>query len=310
MRLKLEISKLGSLARETLVEWLDDDLVTHAASLAYYTVFSIAPTLVIAVALAGTLFGAEAARGQIQGQIQGMVGESGARAIGEMMVSAAQPGRGLLATLVGTGVLVFGATGVFASLQNALNRIWGAKPSTTNSVVSFFRTRFLSFAMVLGTGFLLLVSLVISAGLAAASQWLGGRFPGLESVWQPVNFLVSFGVVTALFAMTYKVLPDAKVAWRDVWLGAAVTAGLFNIGQLGIGLYLGKSSIASGYGAAGSLAVLLVWIYYSSMVLFLGAEFTQVCARARVPATEGSKKDLVIHRDQLAQSMSSAARGV
>jgi membrane protein len=281
MKLKSAVWNLLSLAKATLLKWSEDDVATHAASLAYYTVFSIAPTLVIAVAVAGSLFGAEAARGEIQAQIQGMVGDAGAKVIEDMMVSAAKPGAGLLASLLGALLLIFGATGVFAALQNALNHIWGAKPRTTNGVISFLRTRFVSFAMVLGTGFLLLVSLVVSAGVSAVGKWMGGLVPGLESFWQSVNFLVSFGVVTVLFAMIYKVLPDVKVAWADVWLGAAVTAVLFNIGKLAIGLYLGKSSVASGYGAAGSLAVLLVWIYYSAMILFLGAEFTQVRATAR-----------------------------
>jgi membrane protein len=271
------VRRWGSLLKQTIVQWIEGDVATHAASLAYYTVFSIAPTLIIAVALAGALFGKEAARGEVQTQIQGLVGVSGAKVIEDMMVSAGQRGSGL-AGFLGVLVLVFGATGVFAALQNALNHIWKVKPRTTNGVLEFLRTRFVSFAMVLGVGFLLLVSLVVSAGISAVGKWLGGLMPGLEAGWQVVNFIVSFGVVTALFAMIYKVLPDVKVAWRDVWLGAAVTAVLFNIGKFAIGLYLGKSSVASSYGAAGSLAVLLLWIYYSSIVLFLGAQFTHVYA--------------------------------
>ena len=190
------------------------------------------------------------------------------------MASASKPTEGVLATIISVFVLLFGATGVFAALQNALNRIWNIKPIVTNGILAFLRTRFLSFTMVIGVGFLLLVSLVVSAGVAAL-----GKLFGESVVWQIVNFIVSYGVITVLFAMIYKVLPDVRVEWRDVWMGAAVTAALFNLGKFGIGLYLGKSAVASSYGAAGALAVLLLWVYYSALVLFLGAEFTQVYAR-------------------------------
>ncbi len=282
--LKKSFGNLWLLVKQTFNDWIDDDVPTHAASLAYYTIFSIAPTLIIAVALAGSIFGAEAARGEIQHQIEGLVGSAGAKVIEDMMASAAKPGAGLLASLLGLVILIFGATGVFAALQTALNHIWGVKPKQTNGVISFLRTRLLSFGMVLGVGFMLLVSLVVSAGVAALGNWL--HSDDFEVVWQTANFLVSFGVVTVLFAMIYKTLPDINIAWRDVWLGAGVTAVLFNIGKFAIGLYIGKSSIASSYGAAGSFAVLLLWVYYSSMVLFLGAEFTQVYA-----TTFGSLKD-------------------
>lgn len=266
------------LVKQTVNDWIDDDVPTHAASLAYYTMFAIAPTLLIAVAVAGTVFGAEAARGEIRYQIEGLVGSAGAKVIEDMMVNASNPGSSWIASVLGIVALIFGATGVFAALQTALNHIWGVAPPKINGVVAFFRTRVISFGMVLGVGFLLLVSLVVSAGISAISSVLGTPGDALETVWQGLNFLVSFGVVLVLFAMIYRVLPDIDIAWKDVWLGAAVTAVLFNIGKLGIGLYLGKSTFASSYGAAGSFAVLLVWLYYSAMVLFLGAEFTQVYA--------------------------------
>jgi membrane protein len=283
-------AKLLSLLKRTVSEWSDDKASTQAASLAYFTIFSIAPVLIIAVAVAGLVFGEEAARGEIQTQIQGLVGEAGAKVIESMMVSASKPSASLLASIVGLLALIFGATGVFAQLQDSLNIIWKVKPPKLNGVVSFLRVRFLSFSMVLGIGFLLLVSLVLSAGLAAAGAYLGSRLPGWEVVWQALNLVISFGVITVLFAMIYKILPDVKVAWRDVWLGAAVTALLFALGKLGIGLYLGKGSVASSYGAAGSLAILLLWVYYSAMILFLGAEFTQVYAR-----THGSLRGLAAH---------------
>ena len=267
------------LVKETMNHWLDDDISTHAASLAYYTVFSIAPTLIIAVALAGAIFGDEAARGEIRNQIAGLVGKAGATVIEDMMTNASKPGAGILASVLSVVVLLFGATGVFAALQNALNYIWGAPKRQVNGIILFLRTRFLSLAMVFGVGFLLLVSLVLSAGISALGDYLGMGLTGFG--WQALNFGVSFVFVTVLFSMIYKVLPDVKVAWGDVWLGAAVTAVLFNIGKALIGLYLGGGSVASSYGATGSLAVLLIWIYYSALVLFLGAEFTHVYAQLR-----------------------------
>jgi membrane protein len=280
-------SELWKLLKQTVNEWIDDDISTHAAALAYFTVFAIAPTLIIAVAVAGLAFGPEAARGEIQGQLQGVVGDAGAEVIEEMMASASKPAEGILATILSVFVLIFGATGVFAALQNALNAIWDIKPRVTNGILAFLKNRFLSFTMVVGVGFLLLVSLVMSAAVAALGKWLGESF-----VWQIVNFVVSYGVITVLFAMIYKVLPDVKVEWRDVWMGAAVTAALFNVGKFGIGLYLGRSVVASSYGAAGSLAVLLLWVYYSALVLFLGAEFTQVYARRHGSLMGGVKPEI------------------
>ncbi|MBL9038851.1 MAG: YihY/virulence factor BrkB family protein [Archangium sp.] len=265
------------LLGETLRRWLEDDISTHAASLAYYTVFSIAPTLIIAVAVAGAIFGPEAARGEVRTQIDGLVGSAGATVIEDMMVNASKPGAGALASIIGGVVLLFGATGVFAALQTALNHIWAAPKPKRSAVKSFLRTRFLSLAMVLGIGFLLLVSLVVSALISALGHLFGSDVT--QITLQVVNFVLSFAFVTVLFALIYKLLPDVRVAWGDVWLGAAVTAALFNLGKALISLYLGGGAVASSYGATGSLAVLLIWIYYSAMVLFLGAEFTHVYAR-------------------------------
>ncbi|MBK7859975.1 MAG: YihY/virulence factor BrkB family protein [Archangiaceae bacterium] len=277
------------LVKETISEWSDDNASTRAASLAYYTAFSIAPMVIIAVAVAGALFGEEAARGELHRQIQDLVGDSGARVIEDMVDSAAQPGRGTIATIIGVVVLMFAATGVFAELQSALNAFWKAKPRTTNGAVSFVRTRIISFAMVLCIGFLLLVSLVISAVLSAIGNWVSGFTDDWATLAQVINQGIAFGATTLLFAMIYKVLPDKKVAWGDVWLGAAVTSVLFTLGKFGIGLYLTKGSVASSYGAAGSFAALLIWVYYSSMILFLGAEFTQVYARRHGSMHHGDK---------------------
>ncbi len=268
------------LMKRAVSDWSDHNIPTFAAALSYYTIFSIAPVLVIAVSVAGMVFGEEAARGQMQAQLQDLVGQSGADIIGQMMISARKPSTGIFATALGLIALVFGATGVFVQLQDALNHIWGVQPDKERSgVTNFLRMRLLSFAMVLVIGFLLLVSLVVSAVLAALGAWFDHLLPGWTVAWQGVNLLVSFGVITVLFAMMYKILPDTHVTWKDVWLGAAVTSLLFGLGKFGIGLYLGRSAVASSYGAAGSLAVVLLWVYYSAQILFLGAEFTQVYAR-------------------------------
>ncbi|RKH15483.1 YihY/virulence factor BrkB family protein [Corallococcus sp. CA053C] len=267
------------LLKQTLSEWMDDNVPAQAAALAYYTLFSVAPMIIIAIAVAGLVFGQEAAQGEIQKQLQSLIGDAGAKVVQDLVASASKPSSGILATVVGILVLGFAATGVFAQLQDSLNTIWKVKKKPMNGVLAFVRQRLLSFAMVLGIGFLLLVSLVLSAALSAAGTFLMGLMPGWETVLQLVNLAIAFAVTTVLFAMIYKVLPDTRVAWKDVWLGAAVTSFLFSLGKLGIGLYLGKSSVSSSYGAAGSFAVLLLWVYYSSQLLFLGAEFTQVYSR-------------------------------
>ena len=267
------------LLKQTLSEWMDDNVPAQAAALAYYTLFSVAPMLIIAIAVAGLVFGQEAAQGEIQKQLQSLIGDAGAKVVEDLVASASKPSSGIVATVVGILVLAFAATGVFAQLQDSLNTIWKVKKKPMNGLLAFVRQRLLSFAMVLGIGFLLLVSLVLSAALSAAGTFLMGLMPGWETVLQLVNLAIAFSVTTVLFAMIYKVLPDTRVAWKDVWLGAAVTSFLFSLGKLGIGLYLGKSSVSSSYGAAGSFAVLLLWVYYSSQLLFLGAEFTQVYSR-------------------------------
>jgi membrane protein len=249
------------LMKRAASDWSEHNAPTFAAALSYYTIFSIAPVLVIAVSVAGMVFGEDAARGQMQAQLQELVGQSGAEVIGQMMISARKPSTGLFATALGLVALVFGATGVFVQLQDTLNHIWGvSSDKKRGGVTSFLRTRLVSFAMVLVIGFLLLVSLVVSAVLSALGAWFDHLLPGWTVMWQGVNLIVSFGVITVLFAMMYKILPDTHVAWRDVWLGAAVTSLLFGLGKFGIGLYLGRSAVASSYGAAGSLAVVLLWV--------------------------------------------------
>nr|WP_228035677.1 YihY/virulence factor BrkB family protein [Oculatella sp. LEGE 06141] len=269
------------MLKETVTEWSEDNASRLAAALAYYTVFSLAPLLIIVIAVAGFFFGEEAARGQIVGQIQGLVGQDGAEIIQTAIDNANQPGTGTgaIASLISIGVLLFGASGVFAELQDSLNAIWNVKAKPKNAVGGFVRKRLLSFTMVLTIGFLLLVSLVVSAALTALTTLMNGLMPGFDFLWQLLNFVISFGVIALLFALIYKYLPDVKITWNDVLIGASMTALLFTIGKSLIGLYLGNSSFGSAYGAAGSLVVVLAWVYYSAQILFFGAEFTQVYAR-------------------------------
>ena len=273
-------SILWSLLKQSFAEWKRDKVSRLAAALAYYTAFALAPVLIIVIAVASFLFEQSTVQGRIIEQLQGLLGESGAEMVQEMLVSAqSQDSNSFLATVVGFGLLVVGASGLFIQLQDALNTVWNVKARTDQGIGGLVRDRLLSFGMVLVIGFLLMVSLALSAALTAVSGFIGGgALPGLDIFWQIANAVVSFGVITLLFALIYKFLPDAKIGWSDVWVGAAITAFLFTIGKGAIGLYLGNSSAASAYGAAGSFVVLLLWIYYSAQILLFGAEFTQVYA--------------------------------
>jgi membrane protein len=267
------------MVKEAFKDWNEDNAPRLGAALSYYTIFSIAPLLLISIAVAGLVFGAEAAQGRVVVQIQGLVGRAAAEAIQGMLESARKPGQGILATIFGAVTLLFGAGGAFNELRGALDVIWEIPPRKGGGLLAMIRERLASFAMVLVVGFLLLVSLVISAGISAFE--VTGTFPGSGVVLQVVNNGVSLAVITVLFALIFKYLPDAHppVAWKDIWVGAFITAALFTLGKYGIGFYLGRSSVASAYGAAGSVVLLLVWVYYSAQILFFGAEITQVYAR-------------------------------
>lgn len=267
----------GSLVKDTVSQWSDDEAARQAASLALYTLLSIAPLVVISIAVAGFALGEEAARGQIADQVGAVVGTEAGRAIEAMVANARTPSEGIVGTLVGLAVLLFGASGVFGELQTALNHIWDVKPKPGRGLRGFIRDRFFSFSMVMGVAFLLLVSLVISAALAAIGERYLTRLP-VPAVHALLNVVVSFAVTTTLFALTFKLVPDARIAWRDVWVGAAVTALLFSIGKVVLAWYVGRSATESAYGAAGSLVALVLWVYYSAQILFFGAEFTQVYA--------------------------------
>jgi membrane protein len=259
--------------------WVTHNASSEGAALAFYTLFSVAPILIITLAIAGSLFGPHTAENELLAQLQGLTGDAGASAVKTLLDSARYSDKKGLAAAIGIVTLIVGATSVFAELQNALDRIWGSSQRRREAAWwAFLRSRLLSFGMVLGVGFLLLVSLISSAALAAVGGWLAHRFEALHIVLPLLDLAVSFAMAMTLFAMIYKYMPRETIAWRDVWVGAAVTAFLFSIGKWLIGLYLGRSSFSSAYGAAGSLIVLLLWIYYSAQIFLLGAEFTCVFA--------------------------------
>jgi membrane protein len=280
--MKRLFSNLLNILKLTYQGWKEDKASRLSAALAYYTVFSLAPLLVIIIAITGLFWQRDVVQSQVMNQITGLVGPEGEAFVSSLLTSASKPAQGIVATLLGIITLLFGALGVFNELHNALNTIWDIEEEESKgfleSIKKVIFSRLLSFSMILGIGFLLLVSLVVSAGLSAAQETIGNAIPVSEILLQLVNLIISTGVITVLFALIYKFLPDAEIAWRDVWLGAFVTAVLFSLGKMLIGLYLGNSAVASTFGAAGSLALLLIWIYYSAQILFFGAEFTQVYA--------------------------------
>lgn len=269
----------GLLVRKSVNAWLDDYAPSMGAAISYYTVFSIAPLLLIVIAVAGFVWGREAVEGELIQQLAGMLGEDGARGVQALIQSANKPEQGLLAGAISGVLLLVGATTVFAELQSALDRIWRVpEHQKMSGLWATLRARLLSLGLILGLGFLLAVSLVFSAAVAALGHWAGQALPAWEALLQLANTGLSLGVSALLFAMIFKLMPRAHVAWKDVWVGAGVTALLFEAGKVLIGLYIGKSSITSSFAAAGSLVVLLVWVYYSAQIFLLGAEFTWVYA--------------------------------
>lgn len=275
----MKLKRIWGLVRDAIGSWSDDYAPSMGAALSYYTLFSIAPLLVIVIAVAGFFFGADEVRGTLFAQLSGLMGEEGAHAIEGMMQSANEPKEGLISTVIGFVVLAAAATTVFAELQSALDRIWRAPArEQASGIWGIVRARLLSFGMILAIAFVLMVSLVVSTALSALGKWWGPWFGAWETLAQIFNLLVSFGIITLLFALIYKIIPSVDVAWHDVWVGAAVTSLLFTIGKFLIGLYLGKSDIGSAFGAASSLVIVMVWVYYSAQIFLLGAEFTWVYA--------------------------------
>lgn len=284
----MNLKQIWPLIKQSATSWSDDFAPSMGAALSYYTLFSIAPLLIIVISIAGLLFGADAVRGVIFAQLQALMGDEGAQAIKEMLSSASNPTTGGLSTAVSIVGLLIGATTVFNELQTDLDRIWRAPVlKKTSGIWTLLRTRLLSFGMILGVAFLLTVSLVTSAAIATLGKWWGAWFGGWEVLAYVADLVMNFGLLTVIFALIYKMIPRVHVSWHDVWTGAGVTAVLFVLGKFLIGLYLGKSDTMSAYGAAGSMVLVMVWVYYSSQIFLFGAELTWVYAN-----TYGSRRDV------------------
>jgi membrane protein len=258
-----------------LKQWSAAEAGRHGAALAYYTLFALAPMLVIVIAVAGAVYGEEAVRGEVVGQLNGLVGQDGAELIESLLRNARKGDQGILAAVLGGLTFVLGATGAFVQLQGALNHIWGVKAEPGRNLVRYLFNRAQSFGMLIALGFILMVSLAVDAALSAAAAWTEINLPGIP-ILNVLNGVVSLGVLTALFALIYRVLPDVQLRWRDVGYGAVITAVLFTVGKRLIGLYLGETSMASAYGAAGSVVIVMVWVFYSAQVVLLGAAITKV----------------------------------
>jgi membrane protein len=269
------------LFKKACSAWADDNAPSMGAALAFYTVFSLAPVLIVAISVAGLAFGQKAAEGEFARQLQGLVGATGAKAIQAILQNANRPALGIIASAIGIGTLLVGASGAFVELQDALNKIWKVQSPVKSVWLRVIRERFLSFGLVLGLGFLLLVSLVVSAALAAVGNFITPLLPWPVFLLESVNFLLSLGVIALLLAMIFKFLPDAEIAWSDVWMGAAVASLLLTTGKGLIGLYLARSTVASAYGAASSLVIILSWVYYSAQIVLFGAELTHVYSYQR-----------------------------
>jgi len=266
--------RLRAMFVAALYQWIDDRAMSKAAALAFYTLFSLAPVVVIVLAIAGAVFGDEAAEGALFGELRKLVGPSGAQAVQLMLSSTRNPEAGMTATVMALGLLVVGATTVFGELKDSLDQIWKVPAEQQSGFALFIRTRLLSFGMILVLAFLLLVSLAVNAALAAAERVLSGYWGGAAAVMTPVTAVVSFGVIVALFAAIYKLLPQVHLSWRDVAIGALVTALLFQVGKAAIGAYLGHNAFVTGFGAASSVIALMMWVYYSALIFFFGAELT------------------------------------
>jgi membrane protein len=275
----MNIKDVWTLTKESFSAWSNDYAPSMGAAISYYTLFSIAPLLIIVISVAGLLFGADAVRSGVFDQLHALMGEEGAEAVEEMVTHASEPTTGGIATIISVIGLAIGATTVFGEIQNDLDRIWRAPAADQGSGIwHLLRTRLLSFGMILGIAFLLAVSLVLSAVIATLGKWWSGWLGGWETLAHVLDIVVNIGLLTLIFALVYKMIPRVEIAWHDVWVGAVVTALLFTIGKVAIGLYLGKSDVTSSFGSAGSFAVLMIWVYYAAQIFLLGAEFTRVYA--------------------------------
>lgn len=304
----MEAGDLWSLVKETFRSWREDKAMRLAGALSFYATLSIPPILLITLVITSQVLGSEFSRQQLQRQIVeqfrrllGTQGSAAAGALATIIENAARPGGSLLATLAGLLTLSFGATGVFVQMQDALNTIWEVAPAPDRGLRGIVRDRIFSFALVISSGFLMLISLLVSAALALLDEFLRGMFPGADLLMQVLNFVISLGIIVLLFALLFKVVPAVEIAWSDVWSGAVVTALLFTVGKWAIGFYLGNSAVASAYGAAGSLVVLLLWVYYSSNIFFLGAEFTHAYAQAHGSRIVPDEEAVPLTREMRAQ---------
>jgi membrane protein len=287
----MNIKEMWSLTKESFSAWSDDYAPSMGAALSYYTLFSIAPMLIIVISLAGLFFGVDAVRTVIFDQLHALMGEEGAEAVQDMIANASDPGTGAMATIISIAGLVIGATTVFNEIQNDLDRIWRAPAAEQSSGIwTLLRTRLLSFGMILGVAFLMAVSLILSAALSVIGKWWDDWLGGWEVLAHVLDIVVNLGLLTLVFALIYKMIPRVEVGWYDVWVGAAVTALLFTIGKVAIGLYLGKSDVTSSFGSAGSMVVLMIWVYYASQIFLLGAEFTRIYAE-RFGSRRGAVKE-------------------
>ncbi|MES2632949.1 MAG: YihY/virulence factor BrkB family protein [Pseudomonadota bacterium] len=309
----MNYKRVLGMGKKAVVAWMDDFAPSMGAAISYYTVFSLAPLLVIVIALAGAIFGREAVTGQITAQLAGLIGVEGAKLVQGLVASASDTDRGLVAGAISVVVLLIGATTVFAELQSALDRIWHVpEREKPHGVWAIVRARVLSFGLILGLAFMLMVSLAVGAATAALGTWVGAMMPGSAALLYAVNLVVSLAFSTILFAMIFKLMPTVPVAWRDVWIGAGVTAALFEVGKILIGLYIGRSGITESFQAAGSLVVLLAWVYYAAQIFLLGAEFTKVYAdehgsAAAARATEGTHATAVAGMPVEVQGIESAS---
>jgi membrane protein len=273
-----------ALIKETAASWVKHKDAQQGAALAYYSIFSLGPLMIIAIAIAGLVLGQEAVRGEVGLQLEGLLGDAGAQVVDAMLAGASKPQQGIVATALGIGLLLFAAVGVVVQLKDALNTVWEVEARKRGGIWQFLRAYLISLAGILALGFLLLISLLLSTAVSASGKYFSPHLP--EAALHIGGSIISFGVITLLFAMMLKWLPDTSVRWRDVWPGAAITAALFEIGKLLISIYIGKQALESTYGAAASLVVLLIWIYYSSQIVLMGAEFTHVYTKYRGSAKQ------------------------
>ncbi|MBD3289752.1 YihY family inner membrane protein [candidate division KSB1 bacterium] len=278
-RIKIFYPKsLGILLKDAFIAWKEDKAWRLGAALAYFTIFSLAPLLIIIITITSAIFGEQAVRGQIFSEFQGLIGTRGANAVQSLLENAYMSGSSLSATILGTAMLIFGSTAVFVQLRQAINTIWEIADKPINTVRGFVKARVVSFAVILGFGVLVLISLLISTLLNIFSNYLGEYFPFFSHLMQVIDFSVSFGFTTVMFALIFKILPNARIKWKDIWIGSAFISFLFTIGKMGISFYLSNSNIASSFGAASSLAIILLWTFYSAQIFLFGAEFTKIFA--------------------------------